>query len=49
MYFIHFMLQKQRYVIRRSEESAYKNFLLYVEEIYKSTVIYPIKYVYVNN
>ncbi|CAD2089114.1 conserved Plasmodium protein, unknown function [Plasmodium vinckei brucechwatti] len=37
---------KQRYVIRRSEESAYKNFLLYVEEIYKSTVIYPIKYVY---
>ncbi|SCM02565.1 conserved Plasmodium protein, unknown function [Plasmodium chabaudi chabaudi] len=41
-----YWLFKQRYVIRRSEESAYKNFLLYVEEIYKSTVIYPIKYVY---
>ncbi|VTZ76472.1 conserved Plasmodium protein, unknown function [Plasmodium yoelii] len=41
-----YCLFKQRFVIRRSEESAYKNFLLYVEEIYKSTVIYPIKYIY---
>ncbi|GAW79744.1 hypothetical protein, conserved [Plasmodium gonderi] len=37
---------KQRYVIRRDDESAYKSFFLYVEEIYKTTVIYPIKYVY---
>ncbi|ETB56568.1 hypothetical protein YYC_05415 [Plasmodium yoelii 17X] len=44
-YTLHFK-NKQRFVIRRSEESAYKNFLLYVEEIYKSTVIYPIKYIY---
>ncbi|KEG00819.1 hypothetical protein YYE_04265 [Plasmodium vinckei vinckei] len=34
---------KQRYVIQRSEESAYKNFLLYVEEIYKSTNV-PLGY-----
>ncbi|SBS82574.1 conserved Plasmodium protein, unknown function [Plasmodium ovale curtisi] len=47
LYFKNVAKIKQRYVVRRSEGSAYKNFFLYVEEIYKSTVIYPVKYVYV--
>ncbi|ETW29008.1 hypothetical protein PFFCH_03571 [Plasmodium falciparum FCH/4] len=39
-------LSRQKYVVRRSEGSPYRNFLLYVEEIYQVTVVYPIKYLF---
>ncbi|SPJ09890.1 conserved Plasmodium protein, unknown function [Plasmodium sp. DRC-Itaito] len=39
-------LSKQKYVVHRSEDSPYRNFLLYVEEIYQVTVVYPIKYLF---
>ncbi|VWU48598.1 conserved protein, unknown function [Hepatocystis sp. ex Piliocolobus tephrosceles] len=39
-------IRKQRFVVYRSDESPYKNFLLYVEEIKNTNVFYPIKYVY---
>ncbi|SOV22244.1 conserved Plasmodium protein, unknown function [Plasmodium sp. DRC-Itaito] len=39
-------LSKQKYVVHRSEGSPYRNFILYVEEIYQVTVVYPIKYIF---
>ncbi|SCO65919.1 conserved Plasmodium protein, unknown function [Plasmodium vivax] len=36
---------KQRYVVRRDAGSPYKSFFLYVEEVHKTSVVYPLRYV----
>ncbi|KJP89139.1 hypothetical protein AK88_01225 [Plasmodium fragile] len=43
-YSLHFK-NKQRYVVRRDAGSPYKSFFLYVEEVQKTSVVYPLRYV----
>ncbi|ANQ06740.1 Uncharacterized protein PCOAH_00011460 [Plasmodium coatneyi] len=43
-YSLHFN-NKQRYVVRRDVGSPYRSFFLYVEEVHKTSVVYPLRYV----